>query len=330
MLNMILLLAVTFTGSYFALKPSFAGWSEMATDGSPRFKIFENQWHKMFAIAGSAGIGVALLAYYRSEGNPYVGYIFGLMAGLLGLASWTDTQVFKVPAELSSLTKWLAGTTMLVVLLTGSIKLFPSLNPTYLPLFSFSNSFWMFAGISVAVALVGFLVAVKTKGKVLFLIGLMMLFIGSYLLGYGLLSSLAALAAGDYWIFMAKGFLLAYVFLGVAMGYDLFLPREGIGGADTTIFYTLGFAFAWWVSPYLLFVALLISFTLQLLLHLLAKPLNLGYEKEIKNGALRQSFIKARARLFRIENVATTHIARAVPFVPMLVMGSLTTLFIFL
>jgi hypothetical protein len=328
---MLALVAITFATSYIALQPHFAGWSERDENFKPRFEVFENRWGLIFTVAGVVALVSATLAYFSSDQNPYVGYLIGTFIGLLGIPAWTDAHVFKVPLEISKWTLWLAMGLFFGFVFTGLSHKLPILYTTLYPRFDW-GTFWPFAGGCVAVALIGFLLAVKSKGNTAFLLSLAMMFMGLYLAGYALIASIetSVLATGDsYWIGVVHTMLIAYVFLGVAAGYDLFLPRSGIGGADTLIFYTVGFAFSWWVTPYLLFVALLVAFFLQLMLHLVAKPLDLGYLKTVKNSPIRQMVVNGKAKRKGVEP-ATTHEARAVPFVPMLVAGTMGSIAMFI
>lgn len=326
-LTMILLLGVVIAGTYVTLKPHMAGWNVPefnAANTSQRFDMFKDQWGRIFVAAfiGSALIGT--LAYLLSDSNPYVGFTVGVISGLLGVASWTDAHVFKVPRELSAVTLLIGLSIMVTVFLTGTTGEFPHLSQQFYPLISW-DSFWVFVGYCAVAVLVGLLVAVKSKNNILFMFGLFFMFGGLYLTFYALFSALYSQTGSDLWYHI----FVAYIFLGVAAGYDLFLPRQQIGGADTVIFYTVGFAFSWWVSPYLLFVALLVAFGLQIVVHMVAKPLKLGYEKETKNGPIKQAYLNFVAKREGVEPTYT-HVARAVPFVPMLFVGIIGSIFVFL
>ena len=203
----------------------------------------------------------------------------------------------------------------------------PLIYNSYLPYIPL-DAFLPFAGISFIVGLLGFLGFLRIKSRI-YMVGLFIAYVALYLIGYALISGIGALPMDSYWDNIWRAALILYTFLGVVWAYDLFLPSEGIGGADKAIFYSVAFAFSWWFSAYLLFVALLIAFTLQLLLHFVAKPLDLGYMKEVKNHGLMKTIAKVNAKR-KGEEVKETRLARAVPFVPMLVTGVLGTVMFFI
>lgn len=323
MLNVILGLGIVFLGSYVVLRPNFKEWS----NPDRGFSMFEKDWHKIFAGGYIVSIVFSLLSWVKSDYNIGVAFIVGMMAGLLGIAAWTDAHVHRVPRELGSLTVLLSFGWAVAALAGGGALTMPLVYNSFLPYIDLSD-FLAFAGISFIVGLLGFLGFLRIKSKI-YMVGLFISYVALYLIGYALISGIGALPMDSYFDNIWRAALILYTFLGVVWAYDIFLPSEGIGGADKTIFYGIAFAFSWWFSAYLLFVALLIAFTLQLIIHLVAKPLGIGYLKEVKNHGLMKTIASSKAKRQGVE-VSDTRLARAVPFVPMLVTGIIGTVVYFI
>lgn len=332
MLSILPLTAIIYLVSYLSLKPSFASWSQRDPKNySERFETFEGQWGKIFFGSWVLATITQISLWFITE-NQHVAFIVGTIFGLLAIAAWTDAHVKKVPLEL---TKWTVGVSFVIFfsyLITNSTELLPKLDNSFYPSFSWSTGV-PFMGGALAAILIGFLLAVKTRGRLMLLLSLVIMFMGTYLLGYAVISSIRTSlmlnGADPYWITLFSVLLTTFVFLGVVVGYDLFLPRNGMGGADILVFYTLAFAFSWWVTPYLLFIALLVAFTLQLLLHAVARPLGIAQGKEMRNGVIRQIFVNSSAKRKGLEPT-TTHIAYPVAFIPVLVIGTVGTIIFFI
>ncbi len=296
MFDMLLMLVITMIGSYLVLKPSMASWEIPDEEGRERFIYFKGKWPTIFAVATFIGGIVGSYAWWLTN-DTAIGYIMGLLTALLGIAAWTDIHVFKVPADLSVLTLWLSIGFFLAMLFTGNayhMQQSAHIIFQFMPIVQFDmNGLWFFI-ITLVLVAIGFFVALRAPGDTLFMSGMFLMFFGSWLFLYGMVRAvglLPAIEGNEYWAEFFYVLLVAYPFLGIAAGYYIFLPPDNIGGADTIIFWTFGFGLSFWISSFNLFVALLVAFLLQLVLHVVAKPLKLGYYKDVKNSRTRQSFI---------------------------------------
>lgn len=332
MIAVLLSLGVTFLGSYIVLKKNFKEWSNPERG----FAMFEKSWHKIFLSAYGFAAFTSTIAWFKADYNSNIAFIVGLMAGLVAIAVWTDLHVYRVPSELSDLTTWFGFIIMVVYLGFNQFATFPVMYYTYLPVIYFGD-FLTFAGICAVVGGLAFIGFLRVKSTSVAMLSLLVTFTAVFLIGYAVLSGLSGLALGSYWHDIIRATLVAYTFLGLIAAFDVFLG-DGIGKADIKILYALGFAFSWWFSAYLLALAFLAGVVLQLILHLIAKPLNLGYPRTIKNKLLRQSFVRiSYNRKYRkspelksLNPIATTHIAHATPFVPMLATGLIGGIIYFL
>jgi len=328
MITVLLSLGVAFLGSYLALKPNFKEWS----NPDRGFATFENSWPKIFAGAFGVAVLTATFAWAKTDYNGNIAFIVGLMSGLLSIAIWTDLNVFKVPSELSDLTTYFAFAIMVTYLAFNQLDTFPEIYFTYLPVV-YLKDFVVFAGLSAVIGGLAFIGFLRIKSTSIAMFSLLITFIAVFLIFYALLSGLAATPMDAYWHGIIRATLIAYTFLGMVAVFHVFLG-EGIGKADIKILYAVGFAFSWWFSAYMLSVAFLVGVVLQLVLHFVAKPLNLGYPRTMKNKPLRQLFVnffynrklKNTPELKESNPVAITHIAHAVPFVPMLTIGLMGTI----
>lgn len=332
MITVLLSLGVTFLGSYLVLKRNFKEWSYPDRG----FAMFEKSWHKIFLSGYGFGVFTSIIAYLKSDNNANIAFIVGLMAGMIAIAVWTDLNVYKVPSELSDLTTWFGFIIMAAYLGFNQFATFPVMYYTYLPVIYF-NDFLTFAGICAVVGGLAFIGFLRIKSSSIAMLSLLVTFTAVFLIGYALLSGLSGLALGAYWHDIIRATLIAYTFLGLIAAFDIFLDY-GIGKADIKILYALGFAFSWWFSAYLLAVAFLVGVVLQLLLSIVAKPLNLGYPRTMKNKMLRKLFVRIAyyikyrksPELKELSPMATTHIAHATPFVPMLATGLIGGIIYFL
>lgn len=332
MITVILSLGIAFLGSYLVLKKNFKEWS----NPDRGFAMFEKSWHKIFLSSYIFAVFTALIAWLKTDNNISIAFIVGLMAGLIAIAVWTDLNVYKVPSELSDLTTWFGFAIMVAYLGFNQFSTFPVVYYTFLPVIYFAD-FLTFAGICAVIGGIAFIGFLRIKSNLIAMMGLLIAFTAIFLIGYAVLSGLSGMNLGLYWNDIIRAILVAYTFLGLIAAFDVFLG-DGIGKADIKILYALGFAFSWWFSAYLLSVVFLAGVVLQLLLHLVAKPLNLGYPRTMKNKFLRQVMVntsynikyRKNPELKALTPVSTTYIAHATPFVPMLATGLIGGIIFFL
>lgn len=322
MLSALLASGVTILASYLVLQPNIKNWSIPGRG----FKELEPNWGKAFLVSYIVASLTGFAAWLSSDYNTYVAFIVITIFTLAFVAAWSDANVYKVPSELSNLTIGIAFVIMVSFLASANVDSLTRLSGGLMPYVPLEN-FWLFAGVSSAVALVSFLGFIKIKANLISMLCLWTSFSAVFLIGYALLSGLARLDLPTNWAITLDSLLLAYIFLSVIALFDLFLSA-GIGGADIKLFYAIGFAFAFWVTAYNLFIALLVGFTLQLLIHLVAKPLKIGYPKQVKNGLVRSGYLKASRKIKSSKNkelldvaIPTHYVSQAVPFVPALVLG---------
>lgn len=330
MINALLASGITLILGYLTVvKPNVKEW------GNPErgFKTIEKDWSRIFLISYIVAALAGAVIWLNTEYNTYAAFITITIFTLILVAAWSDAHVYKVPLQLSNLTIGIAFAFMVAIMATANVDQLPRLSGEFLPYVPLEN-FWTFSGICALIALVTFLGFIRIKSNLLSILCLWFSFSAVFLIGYALLSGLSRLEVSTEWAIVLDALLTTYVFLSVVALFDLFLS-SGIGGADIKMFYALGFGFAFWLTAYNLFVALLVGFALQLLLHMVAKPLSIGYPRQVKNSPLRQSFLKTKQKVKKLRNktltlepLPTHHTAQAVPFVPALVYGFISTVLV--
>lgn len=279
LLKVIAIIGGIFTTSYYALKPNIPAWNLRG------FAIFQKSWHKIFLWSGVIGILLAGVAWWQGDYNPWVALIVGLIGGFFAIASWTDSIVHKVPSEISNLTRYFAFA-IFVITVFGNVKL-PVLDDALI-LTVPMESFGVIVGLSfltMIIGLYGFHKIGSSAGWASLFIG----FIGFFILGYTLISWLAVGVDNLYWNQVGDKLLLTFIFIAIVMLFDLFFGHL-IGGADMVALYSTGFAFAWWVGSYNLFIFMLVACAVQAALHFLAKPIGIGEIRTVKNGVIRQAW----------------------------------------
>ena len=313
MVTVTLALVNIFLLSYLILRPRFAEWSlrEQA------FQQFEKSWGKIFFAAGLLSITVAFFAWWLSEYNPLVGLVLGTLTGFLSIAAYTDSKTRKIPMEISDLTTWVAFGLFATTVFTNANL--PIVNWFYLPTISM-DTFWTTLGIGALVTLLGVLGFTQIR-NVLGWVSFFIAFVGLYIFGYVLISWLRVGTDNLYWNEVGTKLLITFTFLIAILLLDAFAGHL-IGGADIKLLYAAGFALTWWMSSYYMFVFALAAVFLQIIVHILAKPLNMGELRTIKNGPLKQLWVNYRFKDLDDGIIApTTHQARAVAFAPALVLG---------
>jgi len=296
---------LVFIASFLILKPYFVAWS------SRGFLEFENSWPKIFMGGGAFAVISSLLAWWKSD-NLGVALIFGLMAGFFAIAAWTDGLTGMIPSEISDLTTWLAFAFM-----AGSLFLnmpMPHLYFTYLPLILPATYLTFVAGCVGVILLM--LLTIK-KVSFLFWTALFIGFTALFLIGYASIDLLIQLPQDPYWRNLGLNVMDAYLFLSAIALFDL-LAGHGMGKADMKLLYAAGFAFAWWVSWYYLFVIMLVAMVIQMIVHLFGKRLDLGRLKTMNNSGLRQLWVNWKNKDKAKEDIPTTHVSLAIPFLPIL------------
>lgn len=306
MITIIIGLGLTFLASYLILKPSIPGWN------SRGFESFETSWKKIFFISWIISEAFAFLAWYESNYNPIIALIVGLLAGFFAIAAWVDAQVRKVPAEISDLTFGIGfGILAVTVLTVTPINIYyPILLPTIA-----TTDLWTCLGIGVGVMLLGVLGFIRIKNSLGYIV-LFIGYVGFVFAGYTIISWLRIAQVGSYWNNVGDKLLTTFIFISVIMLFDIFFGHL-IGGADMKAMYAAGFALSWWVGNYYLLIMMIIAFALQGVIHLTAKPLNIGEIRHIKNGLIRQLWVKHKYK--GQENIPTHYNAIALPFLPVLV-----------
>jgi hypothetical protein len=308
MVNVILGLALIFVVSYLVIKPNIVEWNQRG------FETFSDSWSKIFLLSGAGGILIGIFSWWKSDYNPLVGLIIGLLAGFFGIAAWTDSIVRKVPSEISGLATLSAFAFFVVVLFTNApIQV---ISTSFLPRIA-PQDFWSFLGISAAVMLLGVLGFIKIKSSIgwaFIFIG----FIGFFLSVYALISWLKFGTFDSYWYNIGDKLLITWMFIGIVMMFDLFFGHL-IGGADMKAMYAVGWAFGWWLDSYSLFVIMLIGFSIQGIIHIFGKHIGIGELRTIKNGPFKQLYVNFKNRKMDKELIPKTHQALALPFIPVLV-----------
>lgn len=307
MITVLLGIAVVFVSAYLILKPNIVDWNQRG------FELFTDSWNRIFLVAGLIAEIAALLGWWQSNFNPLVGLILGLLAGFFAIAAWTDAHVRKVPLEISNLTVYVAFAFLVGTALTNANL--PILNFTYLPVVA-ANDFWTVLGVSAVVMLAGVIGFIRVKGS-LGWVALFIGFVGLFVFGYTAISGLRGLD-DPYWQAVGVKLLTTFVFISIVMLFDVFFGHL-IGGADMKAMYAAGFGLTWWVGFYSLIIFMLAGFVIQALLHIVGKPLGIGEMRTVKNGPIRQLWVKSRAK--DKTNVPTTHEALALPFLPVLVIS---------
>lgn len=332
-----LLATVLLFGAFYLYASKYLvphAWSNANTG----FEPMKGSWDKAFVAGLVASVLVSVTAA-ATTGNSIVGFSTGIMAGLLGVAAYSDLETHRVPLALTRF--MLAVAAAIAVASIGSLALgwapdaglsgagipSPDTQSLLLPVVRADDILmWILASLGItALFFFGFLKMPNNR------LAMAMLFISylAFAVGiYGIFSWLTTLPTTEPLWKASTLLLLLVVMLLLTGAADLFLGH-GIGGADTAILHALAFAFAWWLSPYWLFVALLTAFALQLALHLLAKPLGLGVMREMKRGIFSTLWEKFKARREGREPTLT-YFTRAVPFVPMLGAGTIGAILVYL
>lgn len=320
MLNVIIGLTLIFLASYIIIKPRIDEWNQRG------FEQFLDSWDKIFLLAGIGGVAIGIFAWWRSDYNPLVGFIMGLLAGFFGIAAWTDSIVRKVPSEISNLTNLLAFGFFAVIVLTNT-SLPEVASQTFLPRIGIAD-FWTFFMVSALIAVVGVLGFIKVKSSVGWLF-LFVSFLGFFLAVYALISWLKFGVVDSYWYNVGDKLLITWVFIGMVMLFDAFFGHL-IGGADMKAMYAAGWAYGWWLDSYSLLVIMLVGFTIQGILHIFGKQLAIGELRTIKNGPIKQLWVNIKNRKLDKSLIPTTHKAIALPFLPVLVASFVGGAFFFI
>jgi hypothetical protein len=316
MLTVVFGLSAIFILSYVVLKPYFPAWSLRG------FEAFEGKWPKIFFTSGCVAIAVALLAWWRSDYNATLGLIVGLLAGYFFIAAWTDAQTHKAPAELSGLTIAVLATSALVAILTN-VEM-PKVYSEFFPRVPVDN--WLqFAGILVAVMLIGVLGFIKISRLSIAYICLFASYVAFFVLVY----------SGISWIFINStnyelqniGYKLLALWsvLGLVLLLDIFVGADKFGRADIKALYAITFAAAWWMSAYMTWMVILAGFFMQAILHLIAKPLDIGTTAEVTLTSLHKIWWRIKSvfsKKHRAKEMPTHYMAWRVPFLPVLAITS--------
>lgn len=313
-LTTVLGIIVVFGFSYFIVKPEIVAWNQRG------FQQFEKNWSKIFIVAASIAIAVALYAWWQTDYNATFGMGVGIMAGFFSIAAWTDAHVHKVPIEISRLT-------VIAAIVIGGVSILqdiptPVVYSEILP--TITNNWLQFLLICVGVTALGFFGFLRIRSTAGY-VSLFVSFIGFFLAVYTLISGIYNLTSDPYWLEITHKLLAVWIFVGVIMLFDL-MVGDKMGGADLKAMYAAGFAFAWWTSSYGLFCIMLAGFFLQFLLHLVATPLKIGSPKQVKTSAFRKAGINMRRGFKKVflrkeDNtpIPETYTAWAVPFLPILI-----------
>jgi hypothetical protein len=313
MLTVVFGLPAIFILSYLVLKPYFPAWSLRG------FERFENKWPQIFFTSGCIAVAVALLAWWRSDYNVTLGLIVGLLAGFFFIAAWTDAQTHKAPAELSGLTIAVLAVAALVGIVTN-VQMPKVYNGDFFPRVPVDN--WtQFAGILVAVMLIGILGFIKIGQLSIAYICLFASYIAFFVLVY----------SGISWVFVNStnydlqniGYKLfaLWAVLGLVLLLDIFVGADKFGRADIKALYAITFAAAWWMSAYMTWMVILAGFFMQAILHVVAKPLNIGTTAEVAVTSLHKLWWKIKSifnKKYREIEMPTHYVAWRVPFLPVL------------
>lgn len=329
MISILASIPIIFILAYLSVYKHIPEWNEPER----KFRVFKDDWPKIFIGAGIIATILALLINVGTEANVITSISIGAISGLLLIGSYTDFLITRVPEEISKMVinfSFILGFGTLIAngLSSPQPKFFQTL---YIYPWGQDLYIWILGGI--AVCFIGFLMWMKST-DVLGIIGICLsaagLFISTYMaLTWVVQTFFASNAFWSYFLLHGVVSMLAFVLVIVAL--DLSASNKGLGGADGKALYAMGWAFAAIVGHIVLAIGLIIACAMQLLFHVIAKPLKIGHEKELPNWKIKQFFINLLWKWKKREgDPPTTHIHWAVPFLPVMNISMIATVIAYL
>lgn len=324
---------IVFIASYLYIRPFIPAWS-VPTRG---FQPFEKQWPKIFIGGAAVSILTTVLLLSFTPINSITAITLGTISGLLLIAGYTDSIVYKVPAELSELTiraSFILGIGTLIYngfFYSDNPQRFYETIPLYLP-----GDWYYWVGGALIIGLLGFFIWIRMTG-IIGLLGILISVSGLWLALYAGLKQLASFLATTpltnhitpeginnilvYGIPSA----LAVVFFAIAFQ----LGSDGkMGDADPAAMYAVGWSFGPVIGGITVGIGVIIACIVQLILHIFAKPLKIsGRMKTVPYDPVVYNFVKLWWKIKgKTGEPEKTYRSLGLPFLPVLVVSAVVTM----
>ncbi len=323
---------ILYIASYWYLKPHISEWSEPDRG----FKIFENEWKKIFTITGSIATGIAALLILFTPANALTSISIASVAGFLLIGAYTDSLTSKVPSEISSWMFWVALFTGGGALIANSFNVTDNQRfyTTYLLQIP-QDQVWFYVLGGILACLVFFLICAKVGGMV-GLFSMVFSVVGLWVSTYALATQISAWFTNLFnvdavvWVNLFEygiPSIFAVVFLAAA--FDIGADGR-MGSADPQAIYAVGWVSAAVIGGITIGVGIFIAAFVQIIVHFLAKPLGLpGKVKHIPYNRIHQKYLNRKWEKKGLEGEApTTYTRVATPFLPVLNITMIMTILI--
>lgn len=328
---------IVYIVAYLTTKQHIPAWSEPDRG----FQSLEHKWPKIFTWGGISATIVAVLLLVFTPLNVVTAIALAITSGFLLMGAYTDNLLYKVPVELSDLNirvSFILGMGALLynglIISEGTQKFYDT--PAVI-LFG-EWYYWLLGGL--LIGFVGFLIWMRISG----LLGLLAILVSAAGLWVALYAGMSTLADWLYTtsiinVISPEGINSILVYgvpsaLAVVLVASAFqLGSDGkMGGADPAAMYAVGWSFGPVIGGIVVGIGVVIAALVQLILHIVARPLKLGgRERTVPHDPIVYSFKKAVWKIKRKEGEPEkTYTALSLPFLPTLNIVSVATMLVFL